>query len=173
MQYYRLIDRKRVESSRNKQQTLHGQPVSNLTAWLKALPDQERIDLGWYATYVAPNMPEPVEGEPEKRWLPTYHIDGDSIVLSWVEDTCVIEKPVFQLSKIKIRQTLRDMELEQLLSDLLDSDENLRNDWIDAVTLDSNNPMIVGAFDQLEAAVALTAEQIDQILEASRSEYQT
>lgn len=173
MQYYRLIDRKRVDSSRNIRQTINGQPVSNFTTWLSDLPDQERIDLGWYSNLVSPGIPEPIEGEPEKRWLPTYHIDGDSIVLTWVEDLSVIEKPMFQLSKIKIRQTLRDMGLEQLLSDLLDSDEALRNDWLDAVTLDSNNPMIIGAFDQLEAAGLLTSEQTEQILEASRSEYQT
>lgn len=81
--------------------------------------------------------------------------------------------PVYQLSKIALRDFFRSRGLGDEFRAFLASDMELREDWEDAVTLDDNDPKVVGAFSYFINAEILTQDDVDAVLIECRSPYQT
>lgn len=82
----------------------------------------------------------------------------DNIATLWQE----IEP--FWISKYSLRQTLRQYNLEAALDNFLNTNSNIRNDYIDAQKLKSDNPLLVDAMNDISLQTGINLEQIKTIL---------
>ena len=144
--------------------TPDGAPVSNFTAWLEAKSPEERLALGWYDSFVS-------SARPGNYWTDEYHIADGVIVQTWADHTPAPR--AFQISKLLLRTNLRALGLEDALEGLIHSSATTERDWNDAVTLDSDSPLVLGAVSTFVDNGSLTQEQATDLLTKSRSEYQT
>jgi hypothetical protein len=62
--------------------------------------------------------------------------------------------------------------MEALLDGLLASSPEIATDWAEAVTLDSDNPIVLGAAAQLVGGGYLTEAEVKVLFEESKSELQ-
>lgn len=74
----------------------------------------------------------------------------------------------FGVSKLLLRRTLRAMNLEKMLNDLLASDPTILADWTDAPYLLSNDPILVGMVPVAAGMLGKTEAEVLQLLEAAR-----
>jgi len=157
------VNEGRIRLSGDQHVTPDGSPVSNFTAWLEAKSPAERTALGWYDTLVSSERP----GD---YWVDEYHVADGAVVQTWVDRTPAPR--AFQVSKLLLRQNLRALGLETALNGLIASSPEASTDWNDAVTLDSDSPLVLGAIATLVGTSLLTQEQATDLLQRSRSEYQ-
>lgn len=95
---------------------------------------------------------------------------GHKIKIVWIEVPDVTTVDVFAISKYKLRLQFRSIGKEDELDLFLNSSPTLAKDWADAVTLDSNNPLVVSACEAFKASMGMTDDQIKAILNACRSD---
>lgn len=143
--------------------TPEGAPVSNFTAWLEAKSRAERAAFGWYDELVTSERP----GD---YWVDEYRVEDGKVVQTWADHTPAPR--AYQVSKLLLRQNLRELGLEAALNGLIASSPQTTSDWNDAVTLDSDSPLVLGAIATLVGMGLLTQEQSVDLLQRSRSEYQ-
>jgi hypothetical protein len=89
--------------------------------------------------------------------------DGSTVISG--EDT---PPPPFPISKPILRRKLRDMGAEPMLDAFLDSDPLIRKDWDTAPWLMSDDEMLVNGLPDAAAAIGVSMEVVQQLLEAAR-----
>lgn len=144
--------------------THDGAPVSNFTAWLEAKSPAERVAFGWYDELVTS------EG-PGDYWVDEYRVEDGKVVQTWIDRTPAPR--AFQVSKLLLRQNLRALGLETALNGIIALSPEATTDWNDAVTLDSDSPLVLGAIATMVGMGLLTQEQTVDLMQRSRSEYQS
>jgi hypothetical protein len=161
--YYKVED-KRLISSHDIKTLPDGSSISNFTAWLADKTEAVRVALGWYEKLVVGIPPrQPTHAE--------YSVVGNEVVQTWIEDP-IPEPAPFAISKRSLRLAMRARGMEALLDGLLASSPEIATDWAEAVTLDSDNPIVLGAAAQLVGGGYLTEAEVKVLFEESKSELQ-
>jgi hypothetical protein len=75
-----------------------------------------------------------------------------------------IEPLPFWISKLALRRTLRQYNLEAALDNFLASNVNFKNDYNDAQKLKSDDTLLVNALQDISNQTGLVVEQIKTIL---------
>lgn len=86
-----------------------------------------------------------------------------------LEPVVIATPQPFDLSKIKLGRAFRALGQEEAFEAYLDSDPTLRRDWERAVTLRSDDPLVVSSCYVFKSTLGLTDEQMTAMLDSCRS----
>lgn len=151
---YKLQNNSVIESS--NQCEYQGQIWGNFNAFLSRQTIEDRQNEGWYLNII--------EG------------DVTEITIDKESDTIIVPKPIippyveqpFEISKLKLGRAFRSLGQEENFEAYIASDINLARDWDRAISLMSNDPLVLSACEMFKVSLGLTQEQIDTMLKGCR-----
>lgn len=133
--------------------------ISGFPLYLASLPISERQDLGWYSLVIEDvEVNEPI-------------VDKENDCIRIPIPIPIVEEPrIFNISKLKLIETLESMKLDQYLLSYLNSDTNKMFKWNAAVVLASNNQLVLEACSLFKNQLGMTDEQINNLLVVCESD---
>lgn len=133
--------------------------ISGFPLYLANLPILDRQALGWFSIVIEDvNVTEPV-------------IDAENDCIRIPTPIPVIpEKRIISISKIKLLRTLSSLGQAEYLIQYLNSDPNKLFMWNSAVTLDTNDPLVLEACELFKTQLGMTDDQLYSLFESCESD---
>ena len=123
--------------------------ISGFPIYLQNLSKADRQNQGWYSYVIEDaNVTEPVA-------------DNENDCIRIPIPVPIIEEPkIISISKIKLLRALASLGKAEYLMQYLNSDPTKMFMWNSAVTLDSNDPLVIEACELFKSQLGMTDESL-------------
>ncbi len=93
---------------------------------------------------------------------------GTKIKIQYVE-VSPIPEPAFDISKLLLGRAFRGIGQEEAFEAYIASSPTLKRDWERAITLKSDDPLVLSACDMFKQMLGMSQEQIETMLKSCRA----
>lgn len=149
-------------------QTNERGPGGQLVFNYHKLPNSRKIRDGWVLVEETP-YPDDGKSYCETGTLIDDAVLGHKIKIVW-EETTPVPEPAFDISKLKLGREFRALGQEVAFEAYLAANPDIKRDWDRAVTLMSDDPLVVAAREAFKTSLGLTDAQIQALLYRCRSD---